>query len=624
MKTIHLCLLTLAACLAMPMLAGAAVTVQQADDRSVSITTPMYTAHIDGSGNLLDLVVQGAKAFAHRFGTPGEKLDGTPSVNVNNQLVAVRLGDKRVEWTFYEESIHVVTQGYSFECQLDPSVKTVVVPGGQGGPATDMHANSTAFVLANDLTVSYAMPFHAGANRLVPTCYCNGTAKPGDLLEFDLKLGAPVDALQLLSVMSVSGIGDNYGNLLDGGNQGYGIVHFPDPAAIAFKTTQVSQAKVPMALEYQLSILDHRVAGKEVAAQRQQATLDAGGKATLTWTVPALAPGFYYLTVSAWKDGKRLTDTKLTFAVDLAHYSHPLTRPADFTAFWQRQNQKLKDTPANTALTLLSAPENPNKAYEVQLDMPDGSKIHGCLIIPAKIGTAPAQFGSLMTGPLNELIAGTKKPDFNPGKQSPVQDYVSFTIALPQEGTYTYWKDAEENNIQQCIFAWLRGIDYLASRPEVNPQRIMACGASRTGGLTIIVGALRPHNVCAANGFVDTSCGLSWEDKPYLGWGKSPDATDPAAMHAFCLQAAYVDPVNFAPDCKCPTILAYGIDDDLAPPQGMEAAYHLLGAPWKRISRDIGGHQHSNGCIKIQQDLFTYLAAAGASGLDQSHTLTEH
>jgi cephalosporin-C deacetylase-like acetyl esterase len=608
---LFLALVTLPAC--------AEVKITQADDRSVQVTTGVYAARIDAKGNLSELTVKGAKAFTHQFGNPGKPPAEAPSITVTNNLVAVRSDVLRVEWTFGEETIAFLTEGYNFECTLDATVKALVAPGGGGGALGKYNGGTTAIVLANDLTVASTAGMHVHERRYLPGGYTSGGVKPGSLVENELRLGAPADAVQTLSSISIMPVGSDAKPLMIDGNQGsIGSHYFPDPKKIAFTFSQQNLGKTPVNLEYRAVVFDHRVAANTVASLQRKATLAGESAFSETWTLPELSAGFFYLVISGWRGETKLVEAKLTFAVDLPHYRHPLTRPADFTAFWERQNARLTATPLNPKVVLISTPENPNKAYDVTLDMPDGSTVHGCLVVPEKIGKGPTQFGSLMTGPLNDLMTKAKAPDFKPAEN------VAFTIALPEEGTYTTWKDAEHNNLLQCILVWLRGIDFIASRPEVNPQRIMVKGASRTGGLTLIVAALRAKNVCAANGFVHTSCGISWEEEPYLGWGKCPDSKNPVAMKLFCQQAAYVDPVNFAPDVKCPTILAYGIDDVFSPPQGIEAAYHLLGSKWKRISRDEGGHQYSPGCQNIQKQLTAYLDAGGATGPDQSRTLTDH
>jgi cephalosporin-C deacetylase-like acetyl esterase len=55
--------------------------------------------------------------------------------------------------------------------------------------------------------------------------------------------------------------------------------------------------------------------------------------------------------------------------------------------------------------------------------------------------------------------------------------------------------------------------------------------------------------------------------------------------------AAYVDPVNFAPDLKVPVILDEGVYDGLSPAPGALAFYnHAENTPWKRLSIEPGGH----------------------------------
>lgn len=55
-------------------------------------------------------------------------------------------------------------------------------------------------------------------------------------------------------------------------------------------------------------------------------------------------------------------------------------------------------------------------------------------------------------------------------------------------------------------------------------------------------------------------------------------------MAPFTAMAAYFDPDNFAPDMTVPWITAYGLDDTLSPPQGIEAMFQLSPATWKRIN----------------------------------------
>jgi hypothetical protein len=88
--------------------------------------------------------------------------------------------------------------------------------------------------------------------------------------------------------------------------------------------------------------------------------------------------------------------------------------------------------------------------------------------------------------------------------------------------------------------------------------------------------------------------------------------------------SAYVDPVNHAEYIVCPITFGYGISDfGLSPPEGIEAAYVLTKSPWKRISRDAGGHVYSDGMKQINKDLDDLLGTQAGEG-DQKRILREH
>jgi cephalosporin-C deacetylase-like acetyl esterase len=610
--------------LMLPQHAGArTVTISPADDK-LSIVTPTYTVVIATSGptagDLESLDVAGAKSLGIRFAGKGKTRFANVTVNRSAHTISIRSGQSRIEYTFSDREIAVVQEGFDLEGFHDASVKMATAPEGKGGPldAGQMYADTTAVVLENGLTVRYSMPFHVGGGRVVPTRYLNGSGtNPGDKLQWTFTMGDPADAVQLLSQLNAKAVDTSYGSLLDNGNQGFGINHFPDPKSIRFSTSHLNNGKEPQPLSYRLRIRDSRAGGKIVAELKQDATLTPGVESTLTWQPDALPSDFYYATFAAMKGETILTETKLTFAVDLANYNRPLTRPADFDTFWQRQEQRLKDTPANFTQALISPESADYKAYATTFDAPGGFTSHGVLVIPNKPGKKLVRFGSLIDGPMKEFKDRLAKGDYFPG------NCVVFYTLMPDDGTYTRWASAADNNMLDVIFVWLRGIDLVTALPDVDPARVLLHGASRTGGATVTVAALRPNNVCGADGHVHTSCGLSWTDKPYLGWGKTPNASDPADVAAFSAMTAYVDPVNHAPNVRAPIVLGYGIDDVFSPPEGIEAIFHLVKSDWKRISRDEGGHQYSPGFQKIQRELWDKVGYDGV-GPDMKRTLKDH
>jgi len=596
-----------------------AVAVQQAADRSVTIVTPVYTAAIDAKGNLAELSVKGAKSITHQLGDPGKPPVAAPSINVIGQMVAVRSGDARVEWTFGEDTVGILTEGYNFECTLDAGVKSVIGPGGAGGPPGKYIGGALAVILANDLTVASTKgAMHVHERRYLPAAYTSGGSRPGDRLELEVRLGVPASAAQFLGTIAVAAVGSNFAELLEGGNLGGGFPHFPKGVPVVFTSAQENLGNQPFELEYRLSVMDHYVAAREVASQRQAMAIEARGQKQATWSLPPLEPGFYYLAIGAWQGEAKLSETRQTFTVDLPRYARPLTRPADWDAFWARQETRLAETPPNARVVEIGTPNPAVKVYEVKLDMPGGRTLFGCLLVPSQ-PKGPAGFGSLVADRLRaDIVAKARDGSLK------LPAGVQFTIALPGDATYTHWASAEDNNLLDCVLWYLRGIDFLASRTEAKPDRILVSGASRSGPLAVIAAARRPQNMCGVSGFVHTSAGISWTDKPYQSWGMPGhhNPADPEHVRRWAAMAAYVDPVNHAPDVTCPIWFGWGLDDGLSQPQGIEAMYRHTASQWKRISRDAGGHQYSAGMQKLDAELRALLESGDA--LNQSSTLRDH
>ena len=153
---------------------------------------------------------------------------------------------------------------------------------------------------------------------------------------------------------------------------------------------------------------------------------------------------------------------------------------------------------------------------------------------------------------------------FNPGYPG------LLTYGLENRDTYGY-----KGVISDCV----RGVDFLLSRPEVDPERIYCCGSSQGGGLTLITSALRPEIKAGVSGYPFLCCfpesmrmlrsypydELSCYTRAY------PDRTEQMLE---TLQ--YFDAVNFAPRIKCPMVVGIAMEDEVCPPETSYAAYRLL------------------------------------------------
>ncbi|MBI3325157.1 MAG: acetylxylan esterase [Nitrospinae bacterium] len=150
------------------------------------------------------------------------------------------------------------------------------------------------------------------------------------------------------------------------------------------------------------------------------------------------------------------------------------------------------------------------------------------------------------------------------------------------------------------VDAW-RGIDFLLSRPEVDPTRIGVAGTSQGGGLTITTAAMRAEIRAAAAGApylcgfmdaIDLTHTYPYEEiNDYL---RLHPESHPAVMETL----AYFDGINFADKITCPIIVNIGLQDNVCPPETGYALFSTIGAADKRLytydghGHDAGRYQH--------------------------------
>lgn len=151
------------------------------------------------------------------------------------------------------------------------------------------------------------------------------------------------------------------------------------------------------------------------------------------------------------------------------------------------------------------------------------------------------------------------------------------------------------------VDAW-RGVDFLLSRPEVDPNRIGVTGSSQGGGLTITTAAMRPQVRAAAAG-APYLCGMMdaitlTHTYPY------EEINDYLRLHPESRQEvedtlAYFDGHNFADKITCPIMVNIGLQDNVCPPETGYALFNRIAAQDKQLytydghGHDAGRAQHS-------------------------------
>ena len=134
-----------------------------------------------------------------------------------------------------------------------------------------------------------------------------------------------------------------------------------------------------------------------------------------------------------------------------------------------------------------------------------------------------------------------------------------------------------------AVMDCLRGVDFVASRPEVDTQRIGITGGSQGGMLSFAAAALDQRIALSAPDIpfvVDSMKGFKmtgWPGMVIWGW----HARDPKrntwelAGETF----SYVDPKNLAGWVECPILMGVGLQDNVAPAPTAFAAYNQIRSP---------------------------------------------
>jgi cephalosporin-C deacetylase len=151
------------------------------------------------------------------------------------------------------------------------------------------------------------------------------------------------------------------------------------------------------------------------------------------------------------------------------------------------------------------------------------------------------------------------------------------------------------------VDAW-RGVDFLMSRPEVEPTRIGVTGSSQGGGLTITTAAMRSEVRAAAAG-APYLCGYMdsielthtypyQEINDYLRY--HPDSREDVEK-----TLNYFDGINFADKILCPIIINIGLQDNVCPPETGYALFNRIRNtdkklyPYDNQGHSAGRNEHS-------------------------------
>ena len=286
---------------------------------------------------------------------------------------------------------------------------------------------------------------------------------------------------------------------------------------------------------------------------------------------------------------------------DLENFVTQVTCPEDFDDFWSGVLSELAETPLHPTLISDSLRSNDDvNVFQATYLSLGGLDIFAWYSVPAHgEGPYPAilhlpgyksepavrrDWGRKGVVVLSVAVRGKlpSSSEFNPGYPG------LLTSGLEGRHSYSY-----KGVISDCV----RSVDFLHSRPEVDPERIFACGSSQGGGLTLITSALRPEIKGGVSGYPFLCCFpesmTMLRSYPYDELSCYRRA-HPEQSEQMLETLRYFDAVNFAPRIKCPMVVGIALEDEVCPPETSYAAYRGLAGPKELWLFPNSGHGNAH------------------------------
>ncbi len=279
-------------------------------------------------------------------------------------------------------------------------------------------------------------------------------------------------------------------------------------------------------------------------------------------------------------------------------YEVSLRKPSDFDAFWEGVLAQAARIPLNPSMALVPLRSTPEvEVYEVHYDSLDHVRVAGWYCLPRdRSNPLPAIVhypGYISEPSLPKDLARQGYAAFGAAPRGKLRSNRQFNPGYPGLLTHNIVDRHTYGYRGFYVDAW-RAIDFLLTRPEVDPTRIGVTGASQGGGLTILTAAMRPE-VAAAAAQAPYLCGImdairlthSYPYEEINDYLRLYPEREPAVRETL----AYFDAINFADRIRCPIIVNIGLNDDVCPPETGYAVFRAIGSSQKKLYA-YPGHGH--------------------------------
>ncbi len=300
----------------------------------------------------------------------------------------------------------------------------------------------------------------------------------------------------------------------------------------------------------------------------------------------------------------------------------PLTRKQDFISFWENTLKVLKST--SPSFKMIAKPSLDAQNYEVfliEMKSLENATVRAWYRRPKNRNNVPIvlQLPSL-GGSFFDIGSLEDKP-----KHGVPLDFAVLSLNIRGHGNSKEYLDVGEDYHQiishrlesketyfyrGAIADCIRALDFIATRPEIDPRKIVVEGASQGGALSLFTAALDDRvSLCAPDvPFLSDMENLltltNWVAAEVQRYQKKQPSLSSWRVQ---YNLSYFDTKNFAPLIKVPTLMSIGLQDQTCPAQTGFATYNRINAPKRLYVYPLAGHE--GGGAAHRQKKFQWIRA---------------
>ncbi len=283
-------------------------------------------------------------------------------------------------------------------------------------------------------------------------------------------------------------------------------------------------------------------------------------------------PGYYttYLGLMDGNSGDTLFQKSINVQIS-GLPSYPIIRPAEpknWYKFWQKAIRELARIPPDFRMEEKKGESDKHKTYKISFRSIGGDTIYAWFTLPkADIGPMPvvvmlpgysqAMKPNYWFKDRAVLSVNVRAHGESRNQESPAFPGF-FTSGLESPETYIY---------RGVIMDIYRAVDFVKTRPEIDPKKIVLAGGSQGGYLSVCASGLRDDICCTISAMAafanyrEYFRRVTWPATEFLDWSKTSGV--PADQMFKTL--SYFDAYHFAKRIKNPVFYYAGLQDNTTP-----------------------------------------------------------